>query len=57
MLVHKPSIEIGVVGKIARDKVIVGWEWQGKRVKSISGQSLHFEVKGHEGVYFKIDRY
>lgn len=32
----------------------VGFEWVGKRMKSVSSSSLFFEVLGHEGIYFEI---
>jgi hypothetical protein len=34
--------------------VKVGFEWVGKRMKSVSSMSLSFEVLGHEGIYFDI---
>jgi Domain of unknown function (DUF4157) len=53
---ERETIEIGNKQTLAHDTVTVGWVWQKKRVKSISGQSLYFEVIGHEGVYFKISK-
>jgi Domain of unknown function (DUF4157) len=53
---EKETIQIGNKQTLAHDTVTVGWIWQKKRVKSISGQSLYFEIIGHEGVYFKISK-
>ena len=47
-------IDIGRPDTIAHQQITVGWEWQHKRIKSISGQTLEFEVIGHEGIYFEI---
>jgi hypothetical protein len=51
------SFEIGNPRTISHERVTVGWPWQHKRVKSIGSSTLHFEVIGHEGLYFRISRY
>ena len=51
----KPDRETVMLGRWGATAA-VGFQWMGKRMKSISMLGIVFEVTGHEGIYFEMSK-